>query len=615
MNNRIWGNGPLATLLRRLCPAPPMDVLALGAWDLTALDTHESHWPDQTYLCVWQEPGFVWVGPKRQAGQPGCARCVAIRREAIHPYRPAFHTVRTDTVPLTAVQASQLTELIRHAAEAQEPSTTARAVWRLDLRTAQVDVHRLLPVSDCPGCDVRPDDVRPGVPELVPVPKPATDVYRPAAVDLEDLWQKAYVDEQLGLVRDLTVHPMGLFYDVAAHAGMPGFGEVEMTSGRSVAPPKSRLSAVAEALERYGGIRPYARRTAVRASYHDLLGSAIDPRSLGTYDPEFLRHAEGSLRPFDPELVLPWVWAASLTGAVPKLVPEHCVYYGLNAQESGPTFVYESSNGCAVGRSLTEAALYGLLELIERDAFLLSWYRQLPLRPIELHRGCPPATRWRLERIEAQTGYRVMAYDLMLDLQIPAVWVMATDTTGQPLRPGSVHAAAAHLNPVAALNGALHELASGIPYACKVYPDRRPALLGQLEDPFQVRRMPDHAALYWLPETFDRFAFLATGAEPVGLPELASRAPAASADLLQDLELLLRRFTGAGLEVLMVDQTAPEHRAGGLHCVKMIVPGLLPMTFGHAHRRLDHLPRLRSVPPAFGGSAGQTVNPHPHPFP
>ncbi|WP_188961109.1 TOMM precursor leader peptide-binding protein [Deinococcus aquiradiocola] len=590
-------------------------MLALCHWDAAAVEAHERRWPDRTYLCVWQEPGFVWAGPYRRAGLPGCARCAAVRREAIHADRPAVRPTHVDAGPLSAAQVSQVTHLIHHAARTHEAGDHECLVWRLDLLTAQVSRHRLLPVSNCPGCGLRPDDARPGVMVLSAVPKSSVDVYRPPTGDLEDRWQRAYVDEQLGLVRDLTVHPAGVFYDVAAHAGMPGFQEVELTSGRGITPSKSRLSAVAEALERYGGIRPYGRRTSVRARYHDLIGSAIDPRTLGTYDPEAVRQAGGTLRPFDPQDTLTWVWASSLTGGEARLVPEHSAYYGLSTQESGPTFVYESSNGCAVGRSLTEAALYGLLELIERDAFLLSWYGQVPLRPIDLHGSCPPATRWRVERIESRTGYRVQAFDMTLDLQIPAVWVMATDRSGRPQRPGSLHAAAAHLNPVAALDGAMHELAPGIPYACRAYPDRRPALLPQLNDPFQVRRMQDHAALYWLPETFDRLAFLNTEAAPVTLTELAERAPTAAPDLLQDLEGVLRRFSGAGLEVLMVDQTAPEHLAGGLRCVKMIVPGLLPMTFGHAYRRVHHLPRLHSVPPTYGGSVGGALNRHPHPFP
>lgn len=77
-------------------------------------------------------------------------------------------------------------------------------------------------------------------------------------------------------------------------------------------------------------------------------------------------------------------------------------------------------------------------------------------------------------------------------------------------------------------------------------------------------------------------------------------------DLRDDLTGVLTNLSGAGLDVIVVDQTTPEHRAGGSHCMKVLMPGLVPMTFGHANRRLVGLSRLPDPP---------DLNPHPHPFP
>jgi ribosomal protein S12 methylthiotransferase accessory factor len=75
----------------------------------------------------------------------------------------------------------------------------------------------------------------------------------------------------------------------------------------------------------------------------------------------------------------------------------------------------------------------------------------------------------------------------------------------------------------------------------------------------------------------------------------------------------------AGLDVLAVDLTTAELRAGGLAAAKVLVPGTLPMTFGHAHRRLTGLPRLLTVPHQLG-YADRPLDPAqlctlPHPFP
>ena len=76
---------------------------------------------------------------------------------------------------------------------------------------------------------------------------------------------------------------------------------------------------------------------------------------------------------------------------------------------------------------------------------------------------------------------------------------------------------------------------------------------------------------------------------------------------------------GCGLDVIVVDQTSPEILRNGLHCVKVIVPGMLPMTFGYHMTRLEGLARVLTVPARLGFAkeplAPGQLNPHPHPFP
>ena len=90
-------------------------------------------------------------------------------------------------------------------------------------------------------------------------------------------------------------------------------------------------------------------------------------------------------------------------------------------------------------------------------------------------------------------------------------------------------------------------------------------------------------------------------------------------DLSDDLREALKRFLDNGMDVIVVDQTTPEHRVGGFSCVKVLVPGSMPMTFGYHHRRTVGLPRLGSVPTLLGHRreplAHKELNQHPHPFP
>lgn len=140
-----------------------------------------------------------------------------------------------------------------------------------------------------------------------------------------------------------------------------------------------------------------------------------------------------------------------------------------------------------------------------------------------------------------------------------------------------------------------------------------------VDDPALVTTMADHSLLYAHPAAFARLDFLTGTTETRSVAELGQPTGFANADLRDDLGELLRRFLSTGLDVVVVDQTTPEHRAGDLFCVKVIVPGMLPMTFGHDFRRVDGIPRLYRVPRLLGyvdePLTPADINPDPHPFP
>jgi len=73
------------------------------------------------------------------------------------------------------------------------------------------------------------------------------------------------------------------------------------------------------------------------------------------------------------------------------------------------------------------------------------------------------------------------------------------------------------------------------------------------------------------------------------------------------------------LDVIVVDLTAPEITRNGLHCVKVLIPGMLPMTFGHHFTRVAGLERVLRVPVELGYAKQplrlEDLNPYPHPFP
>lgn len=138
-----------------------------------------------------------------------------------------------------------------------------------------------------------------------------------------------------------------------------------------------------------------------------------------------------------------------------------------------------------------------------------------------------------------------------------------------------------------------------------------------LYDDSLVRQMDDHGMLYGLPQAEERFSFLQN--RPLRSFQEEFKWNSRHSDLTDDLKDILERFRTRNLDVIVVDQTAPELEKNGLHCVKVLIPGMLPMTFGHHLTRLTGLERVLNVPAELGYRdrplTVDELNQKPHPFP
>jgi ribosomal protein S12 methylthiotransferase accessory factor len=637
----LVGAGVLRAAIERRLPgelrANAKPVLAVSdGWDVAFLTETAATAAAQgvPFLGVHVELGLAVLGPAVLPGVPGCLTCVATRRAAAdlagaadraalldrHGARLAQPSAWLTTFAVDTIAGLAAAEL--EALHAGRTPRTAGAVLTVDLRTLATGVHPYLPDPLCPACSTMPDDT----PEAATVrlesrPKPAPHTLR--VVELagrEQAIRESYVDDFTGLVsavRDVDACGLPVSY---APTGWPEKSRIEMGIGRASDRATSGLAAVLEAVERRAGTKPSGKRVRVRGSFRELARQAVDPRELGLLPPESYGPNGLGYRRFDPDLELDWVWGYSFGRAEPVLVPRTYAYYGHFLEDgSEPPLVYETSNGCALGNCYEEAAVYGLLEIAERDAFLMTWYARLAAPRVAIDSARSADIRLLAERLERVHGYRVLCFDTTLEQDIPAVAVLAVDLTPDEPRPAIMCAAAAHLDPERACWAALGELALVVTHHLREYPERRDTAAAMVADSGLVRAMEDHAFLYGHRDTVPRWDFLLSGKEERSFAEAFSGRPRPADDLRDDLLELIRRYRESGLDVIVVDQTGPEQRARNLVAVKAIVPGTLPITFDHANRRVHGLPRLGTVPMLLGHRTDPLplgeINPYPHPFP
>jgi ribosomal protein S12 methylthiotransferase accessory factor len=262
--------------------------------------------------------------------------------------------------------------------------------------------------------------------------------------------------------------------------------------------------------------------------------------------------------------------------------------------------VGETSNGVAAHSGRGQALHNAVLELVERDAFMIHW----------LHRISPPRfdcgrltgrDAAMVERIEAQ-GYRVVLADITTDLNIPVVLALAIHERGE--RPALLVGAGASLDTATALRHAVRELYSAATGIRSDWQLRQPL------SPDEVVELEDHSRAYEHPDWLPHASFLWAG--PVATHHSAGF-PGSSCSF----DSLVEQLASSGHDVIGVDITTPEVARCGVRVVRAIVPGLQPLAFGTRVRLGGR--RLYDAPPRIGvtrpGGTEADLNPVPHCFP
>ncbi|MBF8185533.1 TOMM precursor leader peptide-binding protein [Nonomuraea sp. K274] len=633
----------LAEVAAGLDPAPALAVSDTPDPAVLASALATARATGRPVLPVVAELGHVRIGPLERPGEPGCSECLSLRihRAATRSAERATvwlrHGERLSSTPsplltpaaldiVATLVANVSTRLVANvsAGLGSDLSAGCAGILLVDLADLDVRAHSFLPDPFCPWCGGLPDD-EPGLARVTLAPRPKPEPGRHRVWDAEhelDRLTRTYVDDHTGLVNSVNPAALGSLAVAGAPIRLRGKTAFEPGFGRSRSYRRSAAIALLEALERYGAIGPGGRRSTVRAGYASVRERAVDPRSLGLHPPAHYALPDLPYRPFTPDAVCRWLWAHSFATGGPVLVPEHNVHYGhsdANDWHGRPgaddrPFCYELANGCALGSCLEEAIFHGLLEVLERDAFLLTWYTRARAPRIDLGTARDPGIPLVAAAITAETGYLVECYDITPDHGVPCVWALARTPSGEP---ATISAAAAGpgLEPAAA--GALAELAPMVPTVRDHFPEHAARARLLAADGGQVRSMIDHYLVYGVRSAAERLSFLTESTERVAFPPPPDGF--GHDDLTVDLTFLIDRLARTGLDVVVVDLTTPEHRAGGLRCVKVLVPGTVPMTFGEQNRRTWGLPRL--LDPAVVHHRGtrmrghHDLNPDPHPFP
>ncbi|XXY52569.1 TOMM precursor leader peptide-binding protein [Sorangium sp. So ce269] len=366
--------------------------------------------------------------------------------------------------------------------------------------------------------------------------------------------------------------------------------EPEVGTGKGITAVEALIRATGEAVERYSA-GTFDARALLRAPVAEMKGDFIAPERLCLYDEAQYARPGFPFARLDSTTPIAWALGRWLDTRAPVRVPALPAYYG-SCAGPGAHFCQVTSNGLAAGPTLEGASMGAALELIERDAFMISWLARRPGRRILPDDAIEPEVH-EVARQLAERGARIELYLLEAGIAVPVVMCVGY---GDGKRwPGAVVSISAHLSPLIAIKKAILEQGQIGSFVFRLMTGEHVAVPERPED---VRTLEDHAVYYLPPSRAAAFAFLSQGGT-VTAAELEEPSEIS-------LSELARRVQAAGMRIAIVDVTSPDLAATPFRVARALGPDFQQIHFGHELAQLGN-PRLRSMAP-------HGINPDPHPM-
>ncbi len=391
--------------------------------------------------------------------------------------------------------------------------------------------------------------------------------------------------------------------------GFNPFSNSRAAGGASVSRKQALAKAIGEGIERYCSALVDLNQYPL-VSYEKANFSCVPPDTFTLFSPEQYSAPGFPYVPFTPSTPVRWTPGLDTRTGTERSVPVSTVFvpYYFDQNKGEVPIVQPVSTGLACHCSLEEAAVSALCEVLERDAFLITW--QASLAPPQVRKATlSPANQDLVRRLECQ-GDEITIFDLTMDHGI--LTILSVLRSRNQKSPARVFAASTSLSSEDAVRKSLEEIAHTRRLADWLK-QTTPAIpldpiFSQVKDQdMHVLLHCDHANL-----SFSDFLFASSIRKDFGeLSNLTIGTPK------QDFHRLLHELHSIGAEVILCDLTTNDVRPLGLWVIRAIIPSFHPLRMGHQLRSLGGT-RLWTIPQQLGypGIARETGdNPIPHPYP
>lgn len=370
----------------------------------------------------------------------------------------------------------------------------------------------------------------------------------------------------------------------------------------------SQLAAGMEAIERYSAMHAVKKHHVRRKSFDQF--KVLGEPAVGPSDFSLFRSASVGAYPeveWKNDTEISWISATNIWTGEATWVPASLVSLSKETHIL-PLVARASTNGNAIYSDPRTAMYRGLLEVIERDAFMYCWWTRWPLQKIDWHvlndvRLKPIIHGYRNHIDKIEVGL------MKTDLPIYCVFARMRGQNHK-LEPSVVWSGGASHDLVEAIRKALTELAM-----CFIAGRRRIKVTMNMKWPDNVElamtNFDAHVSYHSIQAQSGLSDFMFSESSK-SVKEVPPNLPA------HNLSSLAKQMVSKGHNVYSIDLTSPDIQSLGLHVMKVVVPSLIDLNPVHWERPWNKR-RLYSLGRQLGRLDGPVemnqLNPTPHPFP
>jgi len=384
------------------------------------------------------------------------------------------------------------------------------------------------------------------------------------------------------------------------------FGNRAVNHGDGVSTNSQRafMKAVGESLERYCASF-YQSDNMLFSAYKNLMVPATPPTAYALFlEDQYLYH-NSNLDKFTEDTRVCWTMGTSLVDGSNKWAPAQFVYLPFVRRQNEAVLDNQISTGLACHTTLSKATAKSVLEILERDAFMLWWAFQRKASEIDISQFDQPMANEIFNELK-RVGYDVHLLLIPSEMHVPIILAVVFSTDAR--LPITVVGLGSSAVVEEAILLSLEEVSLGL-----IGLSRSAQNHAELEpgaDYANVRTLESHGVLYALDRVLsEELMRRVYSAKKIGQHDLHAVTDIREGKLMDNL---IGGLAKRGFDLVVFDLTTPDVESAGFKVTRVLIPGMQPMDIDH---NLQHLggPRMTDLSTRYNSI--QLPYRIPHPFP